>query len=230
MPTLINPFRFGTSITGGLVALVENTSNTPPWTFTAVDIGTAAANRVVVVGVVVYDAGANQITSLTIGGNAATKAIDTSTAGAIGTARVAGIYYLVVASGATATIVVNASSSPAVSAAIAVWAIYPALSTPVDAVANEGNTVTNVTASDVAITSGGILCAIHQHDNGNGTTWTWNGVDPVTEEVDKTLGDSGKIWSVATIRPTVSTTTNDLTAAPSLGSPNQSIACASWGP
>jgi len=230
MPVLLNPFRFGGGITGGLVDLQESTSNTPPWTFSTVAIGTAAANRVVVVGVVAYDAGANQITSVTIGGNAATKAIDTSTAGAIGTARVAGIYYLVVAAGATATIVVNALNSPAVSAAIAVWAIYPASSTPVDAVAAEVNTAASVTASNVAITSGGIVCAVHQHDNNNATTWTWTGVDPVTEETDQALGDSGIIWSVATIRPTVSTTTDDLTAAPSSGTPNQSIAAASWGP
>jgi hypothetical protein len=234
MPNLVNPYRFGAGggggAGGGFITLAESTSNTPPWTFTAIDIGAAAANRVVVVGTVVYDAGANQVTSVTIGGNAMTKAIDTSTAAAIGTGRVAGIYYLVVAAGTTATIVVAASNTPAISAAIAVWALYPASSTPVDAVASQGSTVASVTASAVAVTTGGVLCGIHQHDNNNATNWSWSGIDPLTVETDQALGDSGIIWSVATIRVAANTTANSLTAGPTSGTPNQSIACASWGP
>jgi hypothetical protein len=210
--------------------LVESTSNTPPWSFPAVDIGAAAANRVVVVGVVIYDAGANQTTGVTLAGNAMTKAIDTSTAAAIGTGRVAGIYYLVVPSGTTATIAVSASNTPAISAAIAVWALYPASSTQGNAVANQGSTVASITASAVAVTTGGVLCAVHQHDNNNATNWTWSGIDPLTEETDQALGDSGIIWSIATVRAAANTTANSLTAAPASGSPNQSIACASWGP
>jgi hypothetical protein len=232
MPNLINPFAFGgaAASTSGFITLAESTSNTPPWTFTSVDIGAAAANRVVVVGTVVYDAGQNQVTSVTIGGNAATKAIDTSTAAAIGTGRVAGIYYLVVAAGTTATIVVSASNTPAISAAIAVWALYPASSTPTDAVADQGSTVANVVAASVALTTGGTMCCVHQHDNGVGTTWAWSGVDPLTEEVDSALGDAGTFWSAATIHATSTTTANSVTVHPTTGSPNQSVACASWGP
>jgi len=228
MPVLINPFRFGAGITGGLVDLQESTLDAASYTYATVNIGSAAANRVVVVGVVLYDGGGspNAITALTIGGNPATQAANT---GSVGTGRTAAMYYLVVAAGATAAVVVTAAAA-ATSCAIAVWAIYPASSIPVDGVSNEANTAGQIVADNVAVTSGGIVCAVHQHDNAQVTTWSWTGVDPVTEETDQQIGDSGKQWSVATIRPTVSTTTDDLRAAPSTGTPNLSIAAASWGP
>jgi len=230
MGVQVNPFRFGgTSLTDSFVGSFESTLNASTYTFTNADIGNANASRVVAVGVVIYDTSANGLTSVTIGGNAATKAIDTSTAGDVGTGRVAGIYYLVVAAGTTATIVVNTSAA-AQSCGVAVWALYPASSTPVDAVALELNTNASVTANNVAVTAGGTMVAIHQHDNAQSTNWAWTGVDPVTEELDQQLGDSGKIWSAATVRCTASSTTDDLQAAPSTGTPNLSIAAASWGP
>jgi hypothetical protein len=100
------------------VGFTGNTSDLSAYTFTNHAIGDAAADRVVVVCVSVRSSGSSSVTSVSIGGNAATSLVAASGVGAI-----ANFYALLVPSGTTATIVVNIGGSAAQSCAVAVWAL-----------------------------------------------------------------------------------------------------------
>lgn len=231
MPNLINPFAYGagTGVSGAFITSSESTLDATTYTFTSHDIGAANASRIVVVGVVLSHAGTNRsISSVTIGGSAATMATDTSSGGTIGNMRVAAIYYRAVAAGTTATTVVTASGA-CDSCGIAVWALYPTSSTPVDAVSNSNASAASLSASSVAITAGGIVVGISNHNDPGLTTFAWSGVDTVSQNVNETLGDSGNNWSVCTLSCSETIGTRSLTASFS-GTHNVGIAAASWGP
>ena len=107
-----------------------STSNASTYTFTNHAISTAAADRYVVVGYASYNntAGAPSFSSATIGGNAATphkNQINATDAVYV----MAGIFGLAVASGTTATIVVNFSETMQ-NCIVSVWALYGVQTTP----------------------------------------------------------------------------------------------------
>lgn len=222
-----NPYILGASnLIDGFIASYESSSNLSSYTFSACDIGTANAARVVVVGVIVLDSGSdNGISSVTIGGAAATKATSTTTAGDLANARVAGIYYKVVAAGTTADIVV-ASSNAAETCGISVYAIYPASSTPVDTSNDSAGSAGSMT-STLTVEAGGMCISVHTHNNANNTIWSWSGTETISQDFDEACGDSGNLWSGAHFVADANgthTVTADYT-----GTPNCSIATASWG-
>jgi hypothetical protein len=231
MPNLINPYRFGAGAGVGdaFIDSVESTLDATSYTFTGHACGTADAARLVVVGIVLSHAGLNRsISSVTIGGSAATMAADTSSGGPIGNMRVSAIYYRAIAAGTTTTTVVTANN-PCDSCAIAVWAIYPTSSTPVDAVSDSNASAASLSASNVAITAGGMLVGVSNHNGGGATTFTWSGTDSVSHNVNNVLGDSGNNWSACTVSCSETLTTGDLTAS-FTSTHNVGIAAASWGP
>jgi len=94
-----------------------------------IDIGTAASDRIVVLAIGTVGGGTDQTrTSVTIGGNAATLAVEgTSDYGN------ADIWYLEVASGTSASVVVNKNASTKGRLMISSYSLYGAASaTPVD--------------------------------------------------------------------------------------------------
>lgn len=95
---------FGITFVGTNNSVVAGTS----FTFTSQGIGTADATRVVAVGIA-HGINALTVTSVTIGGNAATQA--TGAAVNSGAGASTDIWYLAVPSGTTADIVVNISAS-----------------------------------------------------------------------------------------------------------------------
>lgn len=238
MPIIVNPYRY---ITGGggpppdpvipsasFLGSSSSTTDASSYSFSAFDIGTEHAQRIVVVGVIVRDTDSdNRITGVTIGGSAATRAIDTSSAGGVGNMRLAGIYYRAIPTGLTAAAGVSLNNS-ANACAIARWVIYPTSTTPVDAVEAESGSGATAGALDLATTAGGFALAVTAHNSSTATTWAWTGSESVTEDLDLALGGSAR-WSAASFLVTVSSTTNDLTASWS-GGANHCIAAASWGP
>lgn len=96
--------------TATAVATAWQTSVSPPATFTAVAIGTASSDRIVVVSITVDGNASNGVISgVTIGGSGAAKAvgIDPTVAG-----QGVYIYSLLVTSGTTANIVISCSGFP----------------------------------------------------------------------------------------------------------------------
>lgn len=106
--------------TGTFIANTNSTANASTYTFTAASIGTAAADRIVVVACGAYDDGAASptITAPTIGGTAAIIAASTASS-AIATA----VFYLLVPSGTTANIVTGALGATCERCAISVYTI-----------------------------------------------------------------------------------------------------------
>lgn len=117
---LLNSYRFGTAAParsytyGGSSAFGTGSSAT----YTAAPLGTADATRVIVVTVSVRGGGTTSFSGVTIGGNAATQAVETSS-----TNDDAAIYYLAVAAGTSADIVVSFSSSQS-NGLIGVYSVY----------------------------------------------------------------------------------------------------------
>lgn len=233
MPNLVNPYRFGAggggSTVNAFIGATESTLDASTYTFTDHAIGTAHANRVVVVGVVFFDAvDNNTIDTVTIGGSSATEAANTAPTGSSqGDAQVCAIFYRAVAAGTTATIVVN-STGTATSCGIAVWAIYPASSTPIDADATSSNTsATSVTNTSLSIVTGGVACVIHNHNNSGTTTFATDIGETVVENVDEQLGDTGVNWAAGMVN--CSTTSTMAVQAQWTGSVTRSICTAVWG-
>jgi hypothetical protein len=229
MGVQVNPYRFGgASTTDAFIAASESTLNASTYTFSSHEIGVANAARLVVVGVILHDSGgSNGISSVTIGGSAATEVENTSSAGDVAEARIAGIYTRVVAAGTTADIVVNCSNS-GTSCGIAVWSLYPSSSTSIYDVSGSSGSTTSLTATNVNTAVGGTVVAVGMHNNSNSTSWSWAGSDTEVVEVNENLGDSGNNWSVLTISCSEATSTHELVASWT-SSVNGCLAVAAWG-
>jgi hypothetical protein len=108
-----------TSATGGKFALLELTDNPTPisasttqYTFTNAAIGAAAADRHVLVCIgCTVSVPSRTLTSVTIGGNAATIHVNQAASVAASSSFVAAIAGLTVAAGTTATVVANFSGN-----------------------------------------------------------------------------------------------------------------------
>jgi hypothetical protein len=231
MGVLVNPFRFGgTSTTDSFVGYSESTLNSSAYTFTDHAIGVANAARLVVVGVILHDSGSdNGISSVTIGASddAMTQVENTSAAGDVAEARIAGIYSLVVAAGTTATIKVNCSNT-GTSCGIAVWSLYPSSTTPIYDVSGSTGASTSLTATNVNTAIGGTVVAIGMHNNSNTTSWAWPGTDSESVEFNENIGDSGNNWSALTIFCSEATSSHELVASWT-SSVNACLAVAAWG-
>jgi hypothetical protein len=111
-----------------------------------------------------------------------------------------------------------------------VFALYPASSTAVDAASDRGASVGSVTATDLAVTAGGTVVAVSYWTSAQGVNWTWTGAETPNELFTNALGDSGNNWSAAMLSISTSSSANDLRADIASGTPNASVAAASWGP
>lgn len=88
-----------------------STSNAKTYTFSGTSIGAEAADRVVIVAAAGSSGSARSISSVTIGGVTASVAVTQASTSAIGARCRIGLYYLAVASGTTADIVVTFSGT-----------------------------------------------------------------------------------------------------------------------
>jgi len=110
----------------------QSTNNNTSYTFSNLSVGTAATNRVV--AVTIYSQSASAVSTVTIGGISATKAVEIYYTDA---ASVVAIYYAVVPTGTTASVVVNLADQ-AGRCAVGVYRIIPGYSsTPVSTVSGQ---------------------------------------------------------------------------------------------
>ncbi len=155
-------------------AATSSSSNLTTYTFAGVSIGTAAADRYVVVAAHT-DCGAASPTVVTIGGINATllEANDG-----------VGLFMALVPTGTTASIVVTFSATCA-RAAIGVWSVTGlSRATPINSSKASG---TGVTASTgVSASHGGCVIAASTHSGGTGISWSGG----VTERYDSVNGNS----------------------------------------
>ncbi|MGE0659800.1 MAG: hypothetical protein AB7O63_09915 [Reyranellaceae bacterium] len=185
----------------------ESTSNASSRTFSGCNIGAAATGRVVVVCAQSTGVGVTDITSVTIGGNAASLAAKYTDAGN----NVAiGIWYLQVDAGTTADIVVTNSGTGS-RHNIHVYSLYDLDSgTPADTDAQAANS-TSVSNTLTRASGGGIAIGV-ANANSSSTSFTWTNLgedqDATTESTRRVSaasdddGGSGDLTITATITVT----------------------------
>jgi hypothetical protein len=179
--------------------------------FTAVAIGTASADRYVVLAVSAGIVSSQSITSVTVNGNAATPlSVITDTPS---TKAHMGLYGIAVPSGTTAAIVITLSASVN-RMSVGCWSIYGAQATPT-VYSVSGASGNPYTISGITFPAGSVaLAAASSYDGGTGRLNTWSGL---TERYDKSI-ESGCVITTAdgtfasaltgqsvTIKPSVST-------------------------
>jgi hypothetical protein len=148
------------------VATSKDASTATTFTFTNHSIGAADSSRIVVVGLADAGSGGNTISSVTIGGNSAAIAVQTS-----GTSTRVGIAYLAVPSGTTATIVATYSGSVS-RCFVNVYSVVGAQNgTPFDTDGPAGGGTSSRSITIDAPIGGGVI-AISTDGNADDTTWT----------------------------------------------------------
>lgn len=153
-----------------------NTTTGSSYSFTSQAIGTAAANRYVVVTVFNRDAtlsnGAATVSSVTVGGTSCTKITEVNNSGYGGLNLAMFITTSPVTTGTTATVAVTLANSEAF-AAISVHAIYTSNPTPT-ASFNE-MLVTSGNSRSVSAQDGGVVIAAYA--GWYATSASWSGLD-----------------------------------------------------
>jgi hypothetical protein len=169
---------FGTSvvpITGGYVSTATNTSSGTSFDFTSQAIGTAAAGRVVIVGIV---NDSQTVSSVSIGGVSASLVKRQRD----GTSANAELWSAVVATGTTATISI-AFAGTTERPGIGVWAIYGASSSPSATAGASGN----APSTTISVPAGGFAVGCIMHNTGGSSTFSWSGL---TENYDAVIASS----------------------------------------
>lgn len=197
----------------------KSTTGTATATYTACNIGTASADRLVVVVCTGIHGSTRTLSSVTIGGNTAT--VHASSGSGAGQESV-GIASLVVPSGTTADIVVTWSAAPS-NNGIMVWIVTGwSSSTPYSSYANADGTSATTKVATLDTIAGGILIVGAGH--GANDTCSWSSV---TEDADFQVNSAAARMSGGskTGLTTVSSATETATWS---GSQHNSIAAAVW--
>ena len=200
-----------TALAANYVTAVSNNGGggfaSSPVTFSSVDIGTASANRKVIVGVGIDGYQGNEAyTSLTIGGVAANLIQEQNAASG---GRPVALYELDVSSGTSADIVVTftGTQTKCYSMGIGVWTIESgSVFDTVGSTADPG-------AGNISVSSGGAVIAIMTEGNAN-ATYTWANL---TENFDNQVRASRQAFSGAS-KSLSSATTQAISANVSGGS------------
>ncbi len=158
-------------------AHTETSVKTNSYSFAGLAIGTAAVGRRVIVGCAASGAGLTAVSSLTVGGVAATSVVsqtDTSSA------SVAALYIIQVDTGTTATVAVTFNAASSRGAGCVVWAAYNIASTPTQT----GSSTASPLATTLNISAGGVAVGYAEAYDASIPTYTWAGL---TESVDATI-------------------------------------------
>jgi hypothetical protein len=145
---------------------VADTTDSSTHTFLAVDIGTAAAGRFVVIGTSSGRGVPHTVTGVTIGGNAASVIVQRANS-----ESTVSLWGLVVPTGTTATVVVTTSASVG-RVIIGSWANYDLISTTAQAT---NNAITDPATLNLNTTTGGIIIAFAATFV-NAATISWTGI------------------------------------------------------
>lgn len=184
----------------------SSTADASSYSFTGVNIGAAATSRLVVVVLLSSQVGTTDIvTSVTIGGVAATKHVSTGA----GNPDV-GIFSLSVPTGTSTTVNVTLNTSDSRSA-IAVFSLYDLQSTSPQSVNSVGSTPASSVSTSVAVKKDGITIVGATGNSGTANTAT-NWTISVDQDVESTDG----IQAGYAIAAADATTTFTLTNAASI--------------
>jgi hypothetical protein len=161
---------------GGVAAVVTyaytaNTSNAgsaTSYTFSSVALGTAAANRKIIVGTGSQEnVDGTHINTLTVGGVSATELVAINDDAGIDSQSE--IWIATVPTGTTGDIVIVTNGGQD-NMGIGVWAVYGASSTAHDTVTSTADPQTGT----INVPAGGVLIAI-AYDRGGGSDYVWTG-------------------------------------------------------
>lgn len=209
IPTLISSATLTYDDQGNTSSLPGNVA-----TFTSKSIGTASADRFVIV-CVMFAGGAGTTLSVTIGGSSATQLAFVSS----GAGAAAGCYGLTVTTGTTATIAVTTGTT---SGGVGIW-VYDAkglTSTTPTATANATNNASALTTS-INVSAGGFVVGTAGNQSGSdGGSWSWTNLTKNGSDVSPFSSRvfSGASASFATVQTGLS-----ITATPSAGNSNNSL-------
>jgi hypothetical protein len=207
-------------VTVSFVGHTVDAADASVYTFTNHAIGTATADRIVVVSIH-KEGGTPNSTSVTIGGNVAPQ----YAMGQGGTV-LASLHGLVVAAGTTATIAVTLGAV-ASRCCIGVWAVYGANSTVFDAQGNNQADGTSITLDSVDLAANGAAIIVATHPDPKSP---WD-INIGTEDFDEAIDAGGSHAAGVTYAPTPASTTQDFTATfPNTANGHDTIAAVSFQP
>lgn len=164
-------------------ATAVNSAAQTTYTFSSQSIGTAAANRYVVVGITAYTlSSSTSISSVTIGGVSATQLAQAYSGGV--NEDLSALYIAAVPTGTTADVVITFSTAP-YRCGIGVYRVIDLLSsTPTNTYT--ASSTSNPLSVSADISAGGVAIAVAGMVNsGAAGTYTWAGL---TERYDATVG------------------------------------------
>lgn len=174
----------------------SSTQTLSSYTYSNISIGTASSNRIVAVFVVGSDSATKSVSSITIGGTTATLGTNTQISGSF----LAGMGYLNVTSGTTATVVVNFSGTVR-DVGVFVYALYDLNSeTPVDTDNSPASSVTSKTLTMTTEADGIVIGATIAGLTVTSYTWT----SPLV--ADSTLTNVSRYRGVASVISTGTST------------------------
>jgi len=177
-----------------------NSGSATTYTFSSQAIGTASADRVVVVGTSGGAGATNPVSSMTIGGVSAVKAI--GTVNSTGTE----IWYATVTSGTTASVVVNWGGTKS-RCGIGVWALT--------GVTGVGATNTSTSSTATLTVSGrakDIILAVYGGKDHASVTFTG-----LTEDYDEDISGAGSQYQAGGSKKLTATGSNTITVTPNTG-------------
>ncbi len=204
----------------GVLTSTANVAASSSYSFAGVDIGTAHAKRIVILGTL---SPGGLTSNPTVDGNAVTNRESDGSADGFNIGSIA------FPTGTTATIALPITLGTAERCVIGVWIAYPASATPIGNDDGTGNGTTNATADNVSVVPGGFLIAWGGQVNTVGSfTGSWSGADTPTEEVDATI-EATSSYAAWTMPTTETLATGDFTLAAS-ASGIKKILAVSWGP
>lgn len=192
-------------------------SNLTTYTFTNKNVGAAGTGRLIALAIQTRNTAINtarSVTSATCNGNAMTAGPTIGASSSPGYATIAW-YYIVEASGTTATFVVTFNNGTQ-NCAIATYRLFPVSSTPVDTATATGTP--SATMTDLEVKTQGL--ALIMVDTGRsspalGSNYSWSGVDVPVHDLTDQINDQSGGLSLFSIPTTENNTTRDFTATDS---------------
>lgn len=212
MGSVINPFLVSPDVTVTFTDNAIDAADLTTYTFSARAIGTAAASRKVVVGVV-GDGSTATVSTLTVGGVSATlvqrlqNGVETTE-----------LWQAAVSTGATADIVVTWSVGQ-LRMAIGVWAVYDAAS----AAYATATSIANPPSTTINVPAGGVLIGVSNvQETGS---WLWTNL---TERYDQVITAENNTNSGASDAFATEQLARSITATQSTAPTLLTLVLASW--
>lgn len=190
-----------------------STANLTTYTFASQSLGTAAANRKIVVAV--HGAqGAQTVSTLTVAASSASFIVR-----ATSNARTVELWQIELAAGTTGDVVVTWSGGQNCTG-VGIWAVYGAALATTDT----GTSTAAPMTDTVTVPSGGVVIAAASAVDADDTAFTWSA--PMTERYDEPIepgDDQTGADSTTSGNVTVTCATDEVALA-------QMMAVATWGP